>query len=77
MIEENFNPLDYVDDDLNRQAIKLIRKGDKEAIINFVNFYLKKMISLFMRKMISIIIHLKGQIIKKNAPYIAKNRTRE
>ncbi|HCX0265338.1 TPA: glycosyltransferase family 2 protein [Staphylococcus aureus] len=42
MIEENFNPLDYVDDDLNRQAIKLIRKGDKEAIINFVNFYLKK-----------------------------------
>ncbi|PNZ69685.1 glycosyltransferase family 2 protein [Staphylococcus croceilyticus] len=42
MIEENFNPLDYVDDELNRQAIKLIRKGNKEEIIKFVKFYLKK-----------------------------------
>ncbi|MFC0138152.1 glycosyltransferase family 2 protein [Staphylococcus petrasii] len=42
MIEEHFNPLDYVDDELNRQAIKLIRKGDKEEILNFVKFYLRK-----------------------------------
>lgn len=42
MVEENFNPLNYVDDDLNRQAIKLIRKGNKEEIIKFVKFYLNK-----------------------------------
>ena len=72
MIEENFNPLDYVDDDLNRRAIELIRKGDKEAILNFVNFYLKKMKSRSMRKMISIITHLKGNIIKRMHPTLLK-----
>ena len=50
MVDEHFDALDYADDDLNRQAIKLIREGNKEDIVSFVKFYLKKMISRFMRK---------------------------
>ena len=69
--------LDYADDDLNRQAIKLIREGNKEDIISFVKFYLKKMISRFMRKTIYITIRLKEHITKKNASYITKNLSRE
>lgn len=42
MVDEHFDALDYADDDLNRQAIKLIREGNKEDIISFVKFYLKK-----------------------------------
>jgi len=42
MIDKDFNSLDYADDELNQQAIKLIKKGNKQEIINFVNFYLKK-----------------------------------
>lgn len=42
MIDNDFNSLDYADDDLNKQAIELIKSGNKEEIINFVNFYLKK-----------------------------------
>ncbi|WP_242441201.1 hypothetical protein [Staphylococcus hominis] len=29
MVDEHFDALDYADDDLNRQAIKLIREGNK------------------------------------------------
>lgn len=42
MIDNDFNSLDYADDDLNKQAIELIKGGNKDEIINFVNFYLKK-----------------------------------
>ncbi|MCZ4237843.1 glycosyltransferase family 2 protein [Staphylococcus equorum] len=42
IIDKNFNSLDYVDDELNQQAIKLIKNGNKQEIIDFVNFYLKK-----------------------------------
>ena len=42
MVDEHFDALDYADDDLNRQAIKLIREGNKEDIISFVKFYLKR-----------------------------------
>ncbi|OFO39466.1 glycosyltransferase family 2 protein [Staphylococcus sp. HMSC070D05] len=42
MVDEHFDALDYADDDLNRQAIKLIRERNKEDIISFVKFYLKK-----------------------------------
>ena len=65
MVDEHFDALDYADDDLNRQTIKLIREGNKEDIISFVKFYLKKMISRFMRKTIYITIRLKEHITKK------------
>ncbi|MCZ4237868.1 glycosyltransferase family 2 protein, partial [Staphylococcus equorum] len=42
IIDKDFNSLDYVDDELNQQAIKLIKNGNKQEIIDFVNFYLKK-----------------------------------
>ena len=77
MVDEHFDALDYADDDLNRQAIKLIREGNKEDIISFVKFYLKKMISHFMRKTIYITIRLKEHITKKHASYITKNLSRE
>ena len=64
MVDEHFDALDYADDDLNRQ-IKLIREGNKEDIISFVKFYLKKMISRFMRKTIYITIRLKEHITKR------------
>lgn len=41
-IEKDFDPLKYVDDELNKQAIKLIIKGNKEEVIKFVKFYLNK-----------------------------------
>lgn len=41
-VDKDFNSLDYADDELNQQAIKLIKNGDKQEIIDFVNFYLKK-----------------------------------
>lgn len=41
-VDEHFDALDYVDDDLNREAIRLIRSGNEEDIISFVKFYLKK-----------------------------------
>ena len=68
MVDEHFDALDYADDDLNRQAIKLIREGNKEDIISFVKFYLKKMISRFMRKTIYITIRLKEHITKRMHP---------
>lgn len=42
MIDKDFNSLDYADDTLNEQALKLIKNGNKKDIIDFVNFYLKK-----------------------------------
>ena len=71
MVDEHFDALDYADDDLNRQAIKLIREGNKEDIISFVKFYLKKMISRFMRKTIYI-IRLKEHITKRMHPTLLK-----
>ncbi|MGV2419741.1 MAG UNVERIFIED_CONTAM: glycosyltransferase family 2 protein, partial [Staphylococcus saprophyticus] len=41
-IDNDFNSLDYADDTLNQHALTLIKNGDKEEIIDFVNFYLKK-----------------------------------
>ncbi|MGI8189132.1 glycosyltransferase family 2 protein [Staphylococcus epidermidis] len=41
-IEKDFNPQDFLDDELNLEAIKLIKVGDKKEIIKFVNWYLKK-----------------------------------
>ena len=75
MVDEHFDALDYADDDLNRQAIKLIREGNKEDIISFVKFYLKKMISRFMRKTIYITIRLKEHT-KRMHPTLLKSLKR-
>ena len=75
MVDEHFDALDYADDDLNRQAIKLIREGIKD-IISFVKFYLKKMISRFMRKTIYITIRLKGTHYKRMHPTLLKSLKR-
>ena len=77
MVDEHFDALDYADDDLNRQAIKLIREGNKEDIVSFVKFYLKKMISRFMRENDIYYYSFKGTHYKKNASYITKNLSRE
>ncbi|WP_413475669.1 glycosyltransferase family 2 protein [Staphylococcus equorum] len=41
-IEKDFDPRAFSDDELNQEAIKLIKMGDKKGIINFINWYLKK-----------------------------------
>lgn len=41
-IEKDFDSLKYVDDELNKQAIILIKNGNKKEIIKFVEFYLNK-----------------------------------
>ncbi len=41
-IEKDFDPQAFSDDELNQEAIKLIKKGDKKEIIKFVNWYLQK-----------------------------------
>ena len=75
MVDEHFDALDYADDDLNRQAIKLIREGNKEDIISFVKFYLKKM--MLHEKNDIYYYSFKGTHYKKNASYITKNLSRE
>ena len=41
MVDEHFDALDYADDDLNRQAIKLIREGIKKTLSVLLNSILK------------------------------------
>lgn len=41
-IEKDFDPLTYADDELNQEAIRLIKQGDKNEILNFLKWYLQK-----------------------------------
>ena len=78
MVDEHSDALDYADDDLNRQAIKLIREGNKEDIISFVKFYLKKDDKPLHEKNDIYYYSFKGtHYKKKNASYITKNLSRE
>ena len=42
MVDEHFDALDYADDDLNRQTIKLIREGTKKTLSVLLNSILKR-----------------------------------
>ena len=41
-IEKDFDPKSFSDDELNQEAMKLIKAGDKKEIIKFINWYLQK-----------------------------------
>lgn len=42
IIEKDFNVNQFVDDELNQKALELIKNGNKEEIIAFINWYLDK-----------------------------------
>lgn len=42
IMEQDFNAINYADDELNKYAIKLIQEGDKDKIYDFLAWYRKK-----------------------------------
>src|SRR5699024_3458505 len=42
IIEQDFKVIDYADDELNQHAIRLIKEGDEDKILDFLSWYKTK-----------------------------------